>query len=103
MPYEIDCFTYLYSTYKFNTDRLKEELAKGNEELQRYGEISAEIQGYRTLYSTQILAKVKLTISYKGVSESRYEYVTFIASEDELLLMPEDCSMMDCWDYKYRY
>lgn len=103
MQKEWDYFMYSYSTYKYNTDKLKEELSKGDKELCRKGTIKASVKGYMSLYATNIVARVELTMYYEKKKESKMVYVTLINDGENLLLLPEDRSVEEYWDYKYQY
>lgn len=103
MEKELDYFHYDYSTYKYNTALLKKELANGNEEMRQYGNIKASVKGYMQLYSTNIVAKVELTMLYKKQKEQKMVWVTLIHDGNKLLILPEDRSVEEYWEYKYQY
>lgn len=103
MEKELDYFNYEYSTYKYNTTLLKKELAAGNEEMCKYGDIKASIKGYMQLYATNIIAKVELTMCYKKQKRQKMVWVTLISDGNKLLILPEDRSVEEYWEYKYQY
>lgn len=103
MEKELGYFNYEYSTYKYNTTLLKKELAAGNEEMCKYGEIKASVKGYMQLYATNIIAKVELTMCYKRQKEQKMVWVTLINDGNKLLILPEDRYVEEYWEYKYQY
>lgn len=103
MEKEVEYFNYSYSTYKYNTDLLKKELSNGNKEMFRNGKIKADVKGYLSLYATNIVAKVELTMSDKGKQEKQMVWVTMINDGKQLLILPEDRSVEQYWEYKYQY
>lgn len=103
MEKELEYFNYSYSTYKYNTNLLKKELSNGNEEMYQFGDIKASVKGYMQLYSTNIVAKVELTMSYKGTKEKKTVWATMINDGSKLLILPEDRFVEEYWEYKYQY
>lgn len=103
MEKELEYFNYSYSTYKYNTDLLKKELSNGNKEMFRNGKIKADVKGYLSLYATNIVAKVELTMSDQGKQEKQMVWVTMINDGKQLLILPEDRSVEQYWEYKYQY
>lgn len=103
MQKEWDYFNYSFSTYKYNTDQLKQRLSKGNQKLYRNGKIKASIKGYMLLYATNIVARVELNMCYKEEKTSEIVYVTLINDGTHLLILPEDRSLEEYWAYKYEY
>lgn len=103
MQKEWDYFHYSYATYKYNTDQLKKEISSGDQELYKNGTIKASVKGYMLLYATNIVARVELNMCYKSKKASEIVYVTLISDGKHLLLLPEDRSVEEYWDYKYKY
>lgn len=103
MEKELDYFHYDYSTYKYNTMLLKKELSNGKKEMYQYGKIKASVKGYMQLYSTNIVAKVELTMAHKKQKEQKIVWVTLINDGSKLLILPEDRYVEEYWEYKYQY